>query len=79
MDFGHYTGMALLDVQKAYDSVNHKILCKKLDGLGMNSEQVRSSYIDNMKQTADINGILSNGTQFCAGYHKDTCLTPCHV
>ena len=30
---GHYTGMVLLDIQRAFDSVDHKILCNKLSAI----------------------------------------------
>ena len=33
---GHYTGMVLLDIQKAFDSVDHKILCNKLSAMEFN-------------------------------------------
>ena len=34
MDKGHYTGMVLIDLQKAFDTVNHDILLCKLDAIG---------------------------------------------
>ena len=32
---GNYVGMLLLDLQKAFDTVDHTILCKKLDAMGV--------------------------------------------
>ena len=32
---GLYTGMIMLDLQKAFDTVDHSIICKKIEGMGL--------------------------------------------
>ena len=34
MDRGFYTGMVMIDLQKAFDTVDHNILLQKLRALG---------------------------------------------
>ncbi len=34
---GNYTGMVLLNSQKAFDTVDHNILCNKLEAMGIGS------------------------------------------
>ena len=41
MDNGHYVGMVLLNLQKAFDTVDHNILLMKLVALGLNQDVVR--------------------------------------
>lgn len=50
--------MLLLDVQKAFDSVDHEILCQKLDAMGINSGWFRS-YLHGRQQLVCIDGIRS--------------------
>ena len=54
--------MVLLDIQKAFDSVDHVILCKKLKALGLKSTNWFTSYLSERKQKVIINGIESD---FC--------------
>ena len=42
---GLFTGMLLLDLQKAFDTVDHDILCKKLESIGVLSVDWFRSYI----------------------------------
>ena len=44
MDQGLYTGTVLIDLQKAFDTVDHTILSHKLKAIGMdNTSQILSN------------------------------------
>lgn len=75
MDLGHFTGMALLDVQKAFDSVDHKILTEKLEIIGIDSDWFRS-YLDNRQQVVDINGTISGKCTVTCGVPQGSLLGP---
>ena len=48
---GLYTGMILIDLQKAFDTVNHNILLKKMEFMGFSEETTKwfKSYLSNRK------------------------------
>ena len=50
-----------IDLEKTFDTVNHKILCEKLNYYGFRgvSSQLIRSYLENRKQYASINGFDS--------------------
>ena len=64
---GDYVGMVLLDLQKAFDTVDHSILCEKLKLMGVGCVQWFKSYLSNTKHivTVDnsnsISGIVTCG------------------
>ncbi len=49
-----YTGMVLLDLQKAFDTVDHEILINKLKAMGIGSSAWFRSYLTNRKQKVKI-------------------------
>ena len=55
-DKGHYTGMVILDLQKAFDTVNHKILLDKLRAMGVGQIAVQwfNSYLSGRQQLVNI-------------------------
>ncbi len=57
-------GMVLLDLQKAFDTVNHSILLDKLSVMGFSSKVIAwfNSYLSERVQSVDIDGVLSEET-----------------
>ena len=77
-DKGNFTGMVLLDLQKAFDTVNHYILLYKLTALGMNGESAEwfRSYLSGRKQVVDVNGTISVGRIVTCGVPQGSILGP---
>jgi hypothetical protein len=72
---GYYVGMVALDVQKAFDCVNHQILCKKLEYMGIQSNWFQS-YLSNRNQIVSINGTISNKQTIEDGVPQGSLLGP---
>ena len=73
---GLFTGMVLLDIQKAFDSVNHSILCQKLTALGMNSTKWFESYLNCRSQIVNVNGSDSDSMALTCGVPQGSILGP---
>ena len=60
MNEGNYVGMVLLDLQQAFDTVDHNIFLMKLEGIGLNQDVVRwfRSYLADRHQLVDVSGTL---------------------
>ena len=69
---------ALLDLCKAFDSINHKILDEKLDMLGFNtsSRPLIKNFLSHRKQQIKIQNILSDPVQLTRGVPRGTALGP---
>jgi hypothetical protein len=61
MDNKKLTGLVLLDLSKAFDSVDHSILLKKLSNIGVSGEALNwlESYISDRKQFVRIGSSVS--------------------
>jgi hypothetical protein len=55
MSMGNYTGMVLIDLQKAFDTVDHVILCEKLRAMGVASVEWFQSYLGGREQIVNVN------------------------
>ena len=78
MDSGLYTGMILIDLQKAFDTVDHEILLKKLNAVGADDAVVSwfRSYLEDRKQFVDINGTMSSPEFVTCGVPQGSILGP---
>ena len=60
--------MILIDIQKAFDTVSHDILLKKMEFIGFSEETTKwfKSYLSNRKFKAHIKNIFSeSGNRLC--------------
>ena len=78
MDKGHLTGLISIDLKKAFDTVDHKILCQKLEHYGVTGRELSwfNSYLSNRKQYCRINGVDSNIKEIEVGVPQGSCLGP---
>ena len=78
LDKGNYSGMLLLDLEKAFDTVNHNILVGKLKAVGLNSSVVSwfSSYLSERKQLVSISGTESSLQTITCGVPQGSVLGP---
>ena len=73
---GNYTGMVLLDLQKAFDTVNHNILCNKLRAMGVESIDWFRSYLSDRQQVVCVNKTSSNPMSITCGVPQGSVLGP---
>ena len=68
--------MVILDIQKAFDTVDHSILCKKLELMGIGCVQWFKSYLNNRKQIVSVNNASSNSGIVTCGVPQGSILGP---
>ena len=78
MDEGLYTGMVLIDLQKAFDTVDYTILTTKLTAIGIDDSAGSwfKSYLTGRKQVVKINGRLSTAGNITCGVPQGSILGP---
>ena len=76
IDKGNYACGIFADIQKAFDTVDHHILLKKLEYYGVRgiSNKWFTSYLSNGKQLVSINGYKSNLVDFKCGVPQGSIL-----
>ena len=75
---GSTVGMIALDLKKAFDTVNHKILLQKMDYYGVRGPELAwfSDYLSNRHQQALINGHISDSRTIDTGVPQGSILGP---
>lgn len=73
------TVLCLLDFSKAFDRVNHKVLCGKLVsyfGFSTRAALLIENYLKDRTQRVDINGVISEARDILAGVPQGSILGP---
>ena len=78
LDLGELVGLVLIDLKEAFNTVDHKILCKKLELYGVQGREVScfESYLTNRKQFCWVNGVDSETGDMEVGVPQGSCLGP---
>ena len=78
MDRKELTAVVLLDLSKAFDSIEHSLLFKKLHSLGVSRKAVDwfKSYLSDRSQSVRIGRILSEGRVITHGIPQGSILGP---
>ena len=74
MDIEEITGLISVDIKKAFDSIDHKILLKKMqEQFGVRDLELRwfQSYLTNQTQVCVVDGHTSSAMEIIVGFHKD--------
>ena len=69
-------GMVLIDLQKAFDTVDHSILRDKLESIGVASTSWFESYLTDRKQCVDVGGFRSEFLTVTCGVPQGSILGP---
>ncbi len=78
MDNGELTGVVFLDIQKAFDSIDHDVLLEKMIFYGVSQNELKwfQSYLTNRYQQCQINGVLSKKGKTISGVPQGSILGP---
>ena len=78
MDRGLYNLVIFLDLQKAFDTVNHVLLLGKLEACGIRDDALNllASYLADRKQTSQVNGKQSGLRSISCGIPQGSILGP---
>ena len=68
--------MVMLDLQKAFDTVDHNISSDKLSAMGVKCTQWFKSYLENRKQIISINKCHSESMKVKCGVPQGSILGP---
>ena len=78
IDNGHFGCGIFIDLKKAFDTMNHSVLLKKLDHYGMKDIALQwfDSYLANRQRYVSINGYTSDKLVITHGVPQGSVLDP---
>ena len=78
LDDGHIVCGVFVDLEKAFDTVHHDILCDKLNAYGLRGKvnDLFKSYLSNRKQYVSLNGFDSTLEDITCGVPQGSTLGP---
>ena len=77
-DNGLLNGVLLIDLKKAFDTIHHEIILRKLANYGVDQSALRffASYLCNRSQKCSVNGALSSASRLTCGVPQGSILGP---
>ena len=78
LDSTNFVAGVFVDIEKAFDTVNHNILCDKLNYYGIrgSANKLLKSYLTNRKQYVSVNGFDSYASNITCGVPQGSSLGP---
>ena len=78
LDKGNFVGGVFIDLEKAFDTVNHNVLIEKLYFYGFRGvgQELIKSFLQNRQQYVSINGFDSNNMEIKCGVPQGSTLGP---
>ena len=74
IDNGLLNGVLFIDLKKAFDTIDHEIILRKLANYGVDQSALRffASYLCNRSQKCRVNGALSSASRLTCGIPQYT-------
>ena len=78
IDKGQLTGLVFLDLKKAFDTLDHRVLLNKLTSLGFNKASVQwfNTYLTDRSQSVVVNGSTSEPQPILFGVPQGSLIGP---